>query len=130
MIKEIAVVSIDMDDLKIINDTYGHNDGDDAIKETAKCIKNALNPGEFVARMGGDEFEAVLVLNEAGRVGKFIRGVRNNMRTVNQSGNYQFELGASIGTCNMTDWHGVGECMKKADKAMYLEKNAKKKGRS
>ena len=64
MIKQIAVVSIDMDDLKIINDTYGHNAGDDAIKETAQCIDESLNKGEFVARMGGDEFEAVLVLSE------------------------------------------------------------------
>ena len=129
MIKEIAVVSIDMDDLKIINDTYGHNAGDDAIKETATCIDQALNPGEFVARMGGDEFEVVLVLSEIGRVGKFIRNVRNNIRQINLSGKYPFELSASIGTCEVQDWHGVGESMKKADKAMYLEKKAKKKGR-
>ena len=129
MIKELAVVSIDMDDLKIINDTYGHNAGDDAIKETAKCIDDALNQGEFVARMGGDEFEAVLLITETGRVGKFIRNVRNNIRQVNQSGKYPFELSASIGTCEVQDWHGVGDSMKKADKAMYLEKKAKKKGR-
>ena len=129
MLKAIAVVSIDMDDLKLINDTYGHNDGDEAIKEISMCIEKALNPGEFVARMGGDEFEAVLVLNEAGRVGKFIRGIRNNIREVNQSGKYPFELSASIGTCEVQDWHGVTESMKKADKAMYLEKKAKKKGR-
>ena len=130
MIKQIAVVSIDMDDLKIINDTYGHNAGDDAIKETAQCIDESLNKGEFVARMGGDEFEAVLVISEPGRVGKFIRNVRNNIRQVNLSGKYPFELSASIGTCEVQDWHGVGESMKKADKAMYLEKKAKKKGRS
>jgi diguanylate cyclase (GGDEF)-like protein len=129
MKKELAVVSIDVDGLKLINDTYGHNDGDEAIKEMANCIENALNSEEFVARMGGDEFEAVLVINEPGRVGKFIRGVRNNIREVNLSGKYEFELGASIGTCEVTDWHGVGESMKKADKAMYLEKKAKKKGR-
>ena len=129
MKKELAVVSIDMDDLKYLNDTYGHNDGDNAIKEMAKCIDDALNSGEFVARMGGDEFEAVLILNEVGRVGKFIRGVRNNIREVNLSGKYEFELSASIGTCEVQDWHGVGESMKKADKAMYLEKKAKKKGR-
>ena len=130
MKKPLAIVSVDMDDLKVINDSFGHNSGDDALKELARCIDNALKSGEFVARMGGDEFEAVLILNEPGRVGKFIRGVRNNMRTVNQNGKYQFELSASIGTCDLIDWHGVGECMKKADKAMYLEKKAKKKGRS
>lgn len=129
MKKPLAIVSIDMDDLKSINDTFGHNDGDDAIRELARCINNALKVDEFVARMGGDEFEAVLILNEPGRVGKFIRGVRNNIREVNLTGKYTFEIGASIGTCDMTDWHGVGECMKKADKAMYLEKKAKKKGR-
>ena len=128
-IKDLAVVSIDMDELKYINDTFGHNDGDDAIKEMANCIENALNSGEFVARMGGDEFEVVLVLNEPGRVGKFIRSVRNNIREVNQSKMYPFELSASIGTCELNDWHEVAECMKKADKAMYLEKKAKKKNR-
>ena len=128
-IKDLALVSVDMDELKFINDTYGHNSGDSAIKELAKCIDNALYAGEFVARMGGDEFEAVLVLSEPGRVGKFIRSVRNNIRDVNESGNYPFELSGSIGTCELNDWHEVAECMKKADKAMYLEKKAKKKNR-
>ena len=128
-IKDSAVVSVDMDELKYINDTFGHNAGDEAIKETARCIDNALNSGEFVARMGGDEFAAVLVLSEPGRVGKFIRNVRNSIRDFNQTGKYEWELSASIGTCDLTDWHGVTECMKKADKAMYLEKKAKKKNR-
>ena len=39
------------------------------------------------------------------------------------------ELSVSIGTCEVTDWKGIADCMKKADKAMYLEKKAKKKGR-
>lgn len=129
MIKACAVASIDMDELKFINDNFGHNAGDEAIKETANAIESALNPGEFVARMGGDEFEAVIFLSDAGRLGKFIRNVRNNIREVNLSGKYQFELSSSIGTCDLTDWHGVTDCMKKADKAMYLEKKAKKKNR-
>lgn len=129
MKKHLAVVSIDMDNLKQINDTYGHSDGDEAIKGLARCIDNALNPGEFVARMGGDEFEAVLILSEPGRVNMFISSVRNNIKEFNRSGNYEFELSASIGTCDVTDWKGIADCMKQADKAMYLEKRAKKKGR-
>ena len=125
----LAMVSIDMDGLKYINDTFGHNTGDEAIKETSKCIYNALNPGEIVARMGGDEFEAVLILDDVGRVGQFIRKVRNSLKEINSSGKYEFELSASIGTCELTEWKELMDCMSKADKAMYLEKKAKKKNR-
>lgn len=126
---DLAIASIDMDDLKLINDTFGHNTGDEAIKETADCIEGALIEGEFVARMGGDEFVAILVLSEVGRIGKFIRTVNKSIDKINKSGKNQYTLGVSIGTCELTDWHGVVDCMNKADKAMYLEKKAKKVGR-
>ena len=128
-IKELAVVSVDMDGLKYINDNFGHNAGDEAIKETANIMDSSLNPGEFVARMGGDEFVAILILSEVGRVGKFIRNIRNRIKAVNKSDKYEFEIGASIGTCDLTKWHDVADCMNKADKAMYLEKRAKNKNR-
>ncbi|MBR2549753.1 MAG: GGDEF domain-containing protein [Clostridiales bacterium] len=126
---DLAVVSIDMDGLKYINDTFGHNSGDEAIKQIAKCVYNALNPKEFVARMGGDEFEAVLILSDVGRIGQFIRKVRTNIKEANAKGKYPFELSASIGTCELTEWGELVDCMSKADKAMYLEKKAKKKNR-
>ena len=118
-----------MDGLKEINDTYGHNTGDEAIKSLTRCIDNALKSGEFVARMGGDEFAAVLNTSEVGRVGQFIRAFRNGIREFNEKGNNPYELSASIGTCELTQWNELIECMNKADKAMYLEKKAKKKNR-
>jgi diguanylate cyclase (GGDEF)-like protein len=125
----MAIASIDMDGLKYINDNFGHNSGDEAIREVAKCIDNALKPGEFVARMGGDEFSAIIDLTNVGRLGQFIRTVRNNIKDVNDSGKYKYELGASIGTCRLTRWRDLIECINKADKAMYIEKRAKKKNR-
>ena len=126
---DLAIASIDMDDLKLINDTYGHNAGDEAIKEIAECLKGALKDGEFVARMGGDEFAAVLLTSEVGRVAKFKRTVMNSIERINKSGKNPYKLGASVGTCELNDWHSVLDCMNKADKAMYLEKKAKKVGR-
>jgi diguanylate cyclase (GGDEF)-like protein len=126
---DLAVVSIDMDGLKYINDTFGHSSGDESIKQIGKCIYNALNPKEFVARMGGDEFAAVLILSDVGRIGQFIRSVRNNIKEANSKGKYPYELSASIGTCELTAWNNLVECMGEADKAMYLEKKAKKKNR-
>ncbi len=126
---DMAIASIDMDGLKYINDNFGHNSGDEAIREVAKCIDNALKPGEFVARMGGDEFSAIIDLTNVGRLGQFMRTVRNNIKDVNDSGKYKYELGASIGTCRLTRWRDLIECINKADKAMYIEKRAKKKNR-
>lgn len=125
----LAIVSVDMDGLKYINDTFGHNAGDDAIKETSKCIYNALQSKEFVARMGGDEFVAVLILSDVGRIGQFIRSVRKNLKEINEKKKYPYELSASIGTSELTAWKDLLECMSQADKAMYLEKKAKKKNR-
>ncbi|MBO4636303.1 MAG: GGDEF domain-containing protein [Clostridiales bacterium] len=122
----IALASIDMDGLKYINDTFGHNSGDEAIKAVASCIKGALNKDEFVARMGGDEFEAVLVIDNPGRIGQFIRNLRNRIKSANDTKDLPYTLSASIGTCELTEWGELLECMNVADKAMYLEKKTKK----
>lgn len=122
----IAVASIDMDGLKFINDNYGHSAGDDAIKAISECINKAVGKKELAARMGGDEFAVVLLLNNPGRIGQFIRNLRNYIKTANNEHKYPFPLSASIGTCEVTSWEDLLECMNKADKAMYLEKKTKK----
>ena len=125
----LAVASIDMDGLKYINDTFGHSAGDSAIKAISECVTKALNPDEFAARMGGDEFVAVLILNSPGRVGQFIRTLRNLIKEANNESGADYPLSASIGTCEVREWSMLLECMNKADKAMYLEKKAKKAAR-
>ena len=123
---KIAVVSIDMDGLKDINDTYGHAAGDEALKGIAECLSSALNEGEIAARIGGDEFEAVLILNNAARIGQFIRAFRNAIKKANAASSAEYTLGASVGTCEVSEWESLMECMSKADKIMYIEKKTKK----
>ncbi|MBR9787539.1 MAG: sensor domain-containing diguanylate cyclase [Vibrionaceae bacterium] len=55
-----ALVNIDLDDFKHINDTYGHNAGDKVLRETAERVKGSLRSSDMVARMGGDEFLVVV----------------------------------------------------------------------
>ncbi len=122
----IAVASIDMDGLKEINDNLGHAAGDEALKGIAHCLESVLKEGEIAARMGGDEFEAVLVLNSSARIGQFIRSFRSAIKKANAENNAEFTLSASIGTCEVTNWETLMECMNKADKIMYIEKKTKK----
>ena len=79
--------------------------------------------------MGGDEFEAVLVIDNPGRVGQFIRTLRTEIKNANEVLDAEYVLSASIGTCEVSEWSMLMECMNKADKAMYLEKKTKKAGR-
>ena len=115
-----------MDGLKDINDTYGHAAGDEALKGIAECLSSALNEGEIAARIGGDEFEAVLILNNAARIGQFIRAFRNAIKKANANRSVEYTLGASVGTCEVSEWESLMECMSKADKVMYIEKKTKK----
>lgn len=123
---EIAVASIDMDGLKEINDNLGHSAGDEALKGIAHCLESVLKEGEIAARIGGDEFEAVLVLNSPARIGQFIRSFRNAIKKANAENRAEYTLSASIGTCEVSNWGTLMECMNKADKIMYIEKKTKK----
>ncbi|MBR5426397.1 MAG: GGDEF domain-containing protein [Clostridiales bacterium] len=122
----IAVASIDMDGLKDINDNLGHASGDEALKGIAHCLESSLKEGEIAARIGGDEFEAVLVLNSPARIGQFIRTFRNAIKKANTENRAEYTLSASIGTCEVSEWELLMECMNKADKVMYIEKKTKK----
>ena len=92
----------------------------------AHCLESSLNEGEIAARIGGDEFEAVLVLNSPARIGQFIRTFRNAIKKANAENRAEYTLSASIGTCEVSEWELVMECMNKADKVMYIEKKTKK----
>lgn len=88
----------DLNKLKTINDSFGHKEGDEAIKSTAQLLKNTFEKDDIVARMSGDEFIAISV-NKASEeeAKKIIERVNINFHKHNLSSNKPYELSISMG---------------------------------
>ncbi|MCX8018424.1 MAG: EAL domain-containing protein, partial [Rhodocyclaceae bacterium] len=121
----LAVVFIDLDGFKFINDTLGHAAGDMLLVEIAHRLRACLRGSDTVARQGGDEF--VLVLNDHYRVNSVIslleRVLFEIARPVSLSGR-EFHVGASLGVAVFPqDGEDAETLLKHADVAMYAAKN-------
>ncbi len=127
---DMAIVSLDMDGLKKINDNYGHAAGDDAIKGIANALAATLCGEEFCARIGGDEFEAVLLLDKPGRIEEFKNEFALRIREANLSGKNSYLLDASLGVFVLAQQMTMAECMHEADILMYEDKRKKQTERN
>jgi diguanylate cyclase (GGDEF)-like protein/PAS domain S-box-containing protein len=125
-----AVLFIDLDGFKNVNDTYGHKAGDDVLKETARRILTSIRTADTACRIGGDEFLVILSRIEnrekAGAVSRRI--IEMVSRPYGACGDRQI-LGASIGISIIPDdGVNIDELVSKADTAMYEVKNGGKNG--
>jgi len=125
---KVAILFIDLDRFKIINDTLGHHIGDEMLKTIAERIQGVLRKGDTLARLGGDEFVVILELlkdkNEPAHVSeKIIEAIRKPILV----GAYTLTTTASIGIALFPDdGDGMHTIIKHADSAMY---EAKKLGK-
>ncbi len=92
-----AALLIDMDDFKNINDEYGHVVGDDAIKNAATVVRNALRNNDIVARYGGDEFVALLRNCDKKTLMMLIDRINNDLRVFNERSDKSYVIRFSIG---------------------------------
>ncbi|MDD4506786.1 MAG: EAL domain-containing protein [Sulfurospirillaceae bacterium] len=126
--KQLAVVYLDLDGFKVVNDTYGHNVGDELLIILAKYMREALREGDTMARLGGDEFVAVLVDLEENKDCKPLieRLLQAASRSV-KVGEISLQVSASIGvTFYPQDGMDADQLMRQADQAMYLAKQTGK----
>ena len=130
--EQVAVLFLDLDDFKTINDTHGHQAGDELLIAVARSLSTSVRPEDTVARLGGDEF-AVLVEREATEgvsrqlAERLIAGLR---RPVHVAGRDR-TVGASIGISMGRSGRASGEqLMSEADIAMYVAKGDGKGGSS
>ena len=123
---EMVAAYVDMNNLKIINDKYGHNDGDFAIKKIAELLTEIIGKNGIVGRIGGDEYAFIMLCEDENSI---VRRIYNKFAEYNQISDKVYNITVSVGTCkiernsNMT----LEDALAHADERLYEEKKHKPK---
>lgn len=123
----LLLIIADLDGMKQINDNYGHQEGDRALKETARILKNTFRESDLVARIGGDEFAIVAIGAGEDSNEKIYKRMQKNLDAFNSRKKQRFHLSISIGIAPYKpgDSCEIEDLMAKADERMYEQKRAK-----
>ena len=123
-IHSISVVFIDLDHFKVINDSLGHNSGDEVLRHVAERLRSSVRDGDTVARIGGDEF--VLILNDQTKEDVIFRAMKRIITKVSEPmriGSRELNITCSAGiSVHPQDGFDVETLLKNADAAMYRAK--------
>lgn len=121
----ITVAYLDVDDFKVVNDTYGHAEGDQVLRAIASVLQRTIRKADTAARLGGDEFALILpdtdVLGARLAISKLTRQVRQTMKA------HQWNVTCSVGVVTLEDSAMAPEqAIATADELMYQVKRAGK----
>ena len=125
------ILAVDLDGLKPINDRHGHEAGDAAIKRAGDCLRASVRDADIVARMGGDEFTALVTGARAHDAHEVVGRIQGAVARVNQEPGRPHSLGLSIGWAAFDPERPrtLSELASEADQAMYRQKQERKVAR-
>ncbi len=119
-----ALLLVDLDGFKEVNDTFGHAAGDECLKVTARRLRNACGEAELVARIGGDEFAVLLGPGiDLGAISELAHRILDTLSVPVDHGGNSFSLGASLGVA-LNEGCAPSQLFMKADSALYAAKAA------
>lgn len=128
--KSMFLILMDADDFKIINDKYGHLEGDQALIQIAYILNSAINnthKNYSLARYGGDEFVIVGNIQNKDEVAQLINQIEEEEKKYNKETNNKYNIKLSIGYALQNDNHtSVEDLIKEADALMYAKKRKRK----
>lgn len=125
----LIICYVDVDRLKIINDTFGHKEGDKVLISAAKVLKGSIRKTDFVTRIGGDEFLLAFPVTTIKEVNKVWYRICRKVEEINKN-NADYNLSLSYGFCEynkeMLKDMSINDLIQKADVEMYRSKLKKK----
>lgn len=116
----LSIVIADVNDLKTVNDTLGHEAGDTLIRLAARIILHAFRSDDIVARIGGDEFAVLLPKTELAVAEEAVKKIKQSPEVL--SG----QVSIAFGIATAKDQDQVGDALKLSDELMYRDKSAQK----
>ena len=121
-----SVLMIDIDFFKKVNDTYGHDIGDEVIKRLALIMKNSIRDSDMPVRYGGEEFLILLLNSTLEKTNDIAQTIRKNFESESfMSGGEAFKKTLSVGIANYpNDGDSLWKIIKYADEALYEAKNS------
>jgi diguanylate cyclase (GGDEF)-like protein/PAS domain S-box-containing protein len=126
--KKLLVIYIDLDGLKQINDTFGHDEGSRAIVKTAELLKQTFRHSDLIARLGGDEFVVLAIEANEENTEMIVSRLQENFKNHNARKTHAYDLSFSFGVARF-DSKGdlkIEDLIKTADMEMYHQKRSKK----
>jgi diguanylate cyclase (GGDEF)-like protein/PAS domain S-box-containing protein len=127
--KDMVLFYADLDDLKTINDTYGHDEGDAALVAAAGLLRDAFRDSDIVARIGGDEFVVLAIDIAEGKAAALARRLREKIQARNARPDAAYPISFSLGTARYDPERPctLQDLLTAADRKMYAEKASKKR---
>ena len=126
----VAVISVDMDNLKKTNDAYGHSAGDDCLRRIANALEKAAEGRENItyARTGGDEFLVVMRVQKQNEGVELVQKVREELQKINEQGGQPYQAEVSCGVYEVKDPSKIAlaKALEMSDERMYEDKRQRK----
>lgn len=119
----VSIVMVDIDLFKKVNDTYGHQVGDEVLFDVAHILNSSLRELDMVARYGGEEF-VILMLTDEQNAYEVIEKIRLKLENYVFAGDLELKMTISCGISQYIKNEGLEDCIKRADKALYESKNS------
>ena len=130
--EQVAVLFVDLDNFKVVNDSLGHEVGDGLLVEVAGCLEGSLRPADTLARLGGDEFAVMLtdvsgIRDALGVVGRVLERLEEPFALQGEEVTVTASVGVSLAPAGDAS---PADLMREADAAMYRTKRSGRAGYS